>query len=303
MLFSFLIIFLHFSIYSFNKERNYYEKLEIPRVFNTSELKRSFRQIQLKYHPDKIKEKGQNDEKNYIEYREIYDILSDSDSDFKAIYDKFGQKNDKLNGNNEKDEKNQVNLILTLAEALLIYSVYLIFAIILTYDENVKGSRKWFLLIIFLAIFLELYLYFFKNLKENDIIDEFFPHSAIFERVEVIRFSVGPLGNLIRSFYRVFYKLPFDLILEQNERIMGFQAEIAVLLNKKTAKNEIFNRLEILEGLSGEIYQNIDKEIKKRELMGQIGWFKKVMKWGVILLMIYGVLNNVVNSNQDKQEL
>ena len=62
-LISLLILLAHFLLYSYNKERNYFQKMEINRIFGSSDLKRSYRQLQIKYHPDKIKEKTENDEK------------------------------------------------------------------------------------------------------------------------------------------------------------------------------------------------------------------------------------------------
>lgn len=298
---AFLVALIHFSLYAFNKEKNYFQKMEIPRIFNPNELKKTYRQIQRKFHPDKILEKSENDVKNYIQLQEIHELLSNNEN--KEIYDKFGSKNDKLTDSKVHEEKDQANLIFALAEGGLIYTVYFIFSIILTYDENVKASRKWLILLIVIGIILELFHYFLKDLKESDFIDLIFPQSAIFERIELVRFSIGPLANLIRCAYRIFWKLPFDLILDHNEKILIYQKDLNKMLNENTNKGKVLEKLKDIEILSGQIYENIDKEIKNREEENKIGWFKKILKWGVILLMIYGVFQNFIGSNKETQEL
>ena len=302
-LISLLILLAHFLLYSYNKERNYFQKMEINRIFGSSDLKRSYRQLQIKYHPDKIKEKTENDEKTYIELREIHDILSTAEK--KDIYDKYGTKNEELANTNDQKEKDHTNLIFSIAEGTLIYTVYFIFAIILTYDDNVKSSRKWFVLMIFLGVLLELFFYFIKDITEADFLDSLFPQATIFERIEIIRFSIGPLGNLCRCAYRIFCKLPFDLILDQNDKIMAYQQDLTQMLNNKDQKNKdkIIDKLKQLETLSSEIYQNIETEITNREKENQIGWFKKMFKWGLVLLMFYGVFANFISSGHDKNEL
>jgi len=268
--------------------------MEISRTFNSTELKRSYRQLQIKYHPDKIKDKTEDDEKNYIELREIHETLSNEGQ--KETYDKFGSKNDILTNSNDKNEKDQANLIFALAEGALIYSVYFIFSIILTYDENVKGSRKWFILMILATVGIEAYYYFIKDLKEPDFLDSIFPGTAIFERIEIMRFSIGPFANLIRCAYRTFFKLPFDMILDQNEKILSCQKKLNEMLSKKEGRDQILYILKKEEELSEDIYNNIEKEIKKREEASKVGWFMKMLKWGVVFLMIYGVFTNFISS-------
>lgn len=288
------VLLIHALLYVHNKDSNYFQKMEVSRNFNSTELKRSYRHLQIKYHPDKIKDKTEDDERIYIELREIHEILSNEAQ--KDIYDKFGSKNDKLTNSNDKDEKSQANLIFALAEGALIYSVYFIFSIILTYDENVKGSRKWFILLIIFAVGFEAFCYFLKDFKEADFLDTVFPGTAIFERIELVRFSVGPLGNLIRCAYRTFFKLPFDLILDQNEKIWNYQRDLNQMLNEKNDREKLVEILKKEEKLSQEIYENIEKEIKKREEANKVGWFKKILKWGVVFLMIYGVFSRFVES-------
>ena len=68
------------------KKRDYYEVLEIPRGASEEEIKKAFRKLALKYHPDRNKEKGA--ETKFKEINEAYQILSDSS--LRTKYDQFG---------------------------------------------------------------------------------------------------------------------------------------------------------------------------------------------------------------------
>ena len=67
-------------------KRDYYEVLGIPRNATDEEIKRAFRRLALKYHPDRNHEEGA--EEKFKEINEAYEVLSDSDK--RAAYDRFG---------------------------------------------------------------------------------------------------------------------------------------------------------------------------------------------------------------------
>ena len=67
--------------------RDYYEILGVDRNASTDELKKAYRKIALKYHPDKNPD-DKEAEKTFKEAAEAYSILSDSKK--KAQYDQFG---------------------------------------------------------------------------------------------------------------------------------------------------------------------------------------------------------------------
>lgn len=64
--------------------KNYYQILGIPRNASYEEIKKAYRKLAHKYHPDKG-----GDEKKFKEINEAYQILSDKEK--KAQYDRFGR--------------------------------------------------------------------------------------------------------------------------------------------------------------------------------------------------------------------
>lgn len=68
-------------------QRDYYEVLGVAKSASEAELKKAFRRLAMKYHPDKNQgDKGA--EEKFKEAKEAYDVLSDSNK--RAAYDQFG---------------------------------------------------------------------------------------------------------------------------------------------------------------------------------------------------------------------
>lgn len=64
--------------------RDYYELLGVPKTASAEEIKKAFRALAHKYHPDK----SGGDEKKFKEINEAYQVLSDANK--RAQYDQFG---------------------------------------------------------------------------------------------------------------------------------------------------------------------------------------------------------------------
>src|SRR5436190_24151830 len=69
------------------KKRDYYEVLAVERNASDEEVKRAYRKLAVKFHPDKNPNDPQAEEK-FKELGEAYDVLSDADQ--RAAYDRFG---------------------------------------------------------------------------------------------------------------------------------------------------------------------------------------------------------------------
>ena len=70
-----------------SQKRDFYEVLGVSKSANESEIKKAYRKMALKYHPDKNPDDKASEDK-FKEAAEAYEVLSDSDK--RARYDRFG---------------------------------------------------------------------------------------------------------------------------------------------------------------------------------------------------------------------
>jgi molecular chaperone DnaJ len=68
-------------------KRDYYKVLDLPRNASEAEIKKAYRRLAMKYHPDR--NPGDHEaEENFKEAKEAYEVLSDSSK--RAVYDQYG---------------------------------------------------------------------------------------------------------------------------------------------------------------------------------------------------------------------
>ena len=77
-----LLLFL-FAIVLADDNINYYEVLGLKKDATASEIKKAYRKLSVKYHPDK----PTGDKKKYAEINKAYEVLSDSQK--RRMYDQF----------------------------------------------------------------------------------------------------------------------------------------------------------------------------------------------------------------------
>ena len=68
-------------------KRDYYELLGVAKAASAEEIKKSYRQLALKYHPDRNPDDKPAEEK-FKEIGEAYDVLGDAEK--RAAYDRYG---------------------------------------------------------------------------------------------------------------------------------------------------------------------------------------------------------------------
>ena len=69
------------------EKRDYYEVLGVSKNASEAELKKAFKRLAMKYHPDRNPDNKEAEEK-FKEAREAYDVLSNAQK--RAAYDQFG---------------------------------------------------------------------------------------------------------------------------------------------------------------------------------------------------------------------
>lgn len=82
-----------------NKKRDYYEVLGVTKSASLDEIKKAFRSLAMKYHPDK--NKAADAEDKFKEINEAYEVLGDQQK--RSTYDQFGHQGLNSNGFNSEN--------------------------------------------------------------------------------------------------------------------------------------------------------------------------------------------------------
>lgn len=79
------------------KKRDYYEVLGLSKSATQAEIKKKFRELAMKYHPDTNKDNKAEAEEKFREVKEAYEVLQDDEK--RKRYDTFGHAADDFDGN------------------------------------------------------------------------------------------------------------------------------------------------------------------------------------------------------------
>ncbi|KAJ3273977.1 hypothetical protein HDV01_003647 [Terramyces sp. JEL0728] len=69
--------------------KDYYKILDVPKTVDDDALKKAYRKLALKWHPDRNPDNKEQADKKFKEISEAYEVLSDKDK--RAIYDQYGE--------------------------------------------------------------------------------------------------------------------------------------------------------------------------------------------------------------------
>jgi molecular chaperone DnaJ len=69
-------------------KRDYYEVLGVSKSASGDEIKKAYRRLAMKFHPDRNKDDSEAAEKKFKEAKEAYEVLKDDDK--RAMYDRYG---------------------------------------------------------------------------------------------------------------------------------------------------------------------------------------------------------------------
>jgi len=69
-------------------KRDYYEILGVSKTASADEMKKAYRRLAMKHHPDRNKDDSEASEVRFKEAKEAYEVLKDSDK--RSAYDQFG---------------------------------------------------------------------------------------------------------------------------------------------------------------------------------------------------------------------
>ncbi|XP_047982184.1 dnaJ protein ERDJ3B-like [Salvia hispanica] len=85
-----LLLFLCFAAYCLIAiaAKSYYDVLQVPKGASDDQIKRAYRKLALKYHPDK-NQGNEEANKKFAEINNAYEVLSDSEK--RGIYDRYGE--------------------------------------------------------------------------------------------------------------------------------------------------------------------------------------------------------------------
>ena len=174
------------------RQPNHFETLGVRTDAASYEIKRAYRDISLKYHPDKIQDAGEKKraEEKFIKYQAAYEVLKDASK--RDAYNKFGPAGlDASMG----DSSSQ------LWSMSLFYLIWVVVGYLLTMGKSSEDGRTWaFSGLLTLAVFE-----YQTKILSVDYLAPFFPLSTVHEKIELLHKLFPPFLHGARMISQVIF--------------------------------------------------------------------------------------------------
>jgi len=286
---------------------NYFKTFSLNRVFTTDKLKKSYRSLSLKYHPDRNWNPEHQKDKIFEQTQEKYEILSNEY--LKVIYDKFGPEKAAIASLEQKKGRNgdyyHNNKQALWIKDGIFYSAFAIILLAISSEENMQVVRKVCYCLIIGFFGLEI-VFLWDEQQVYDIFDVIFPSTAIFERIIILRYFVGIICITIKNAVKLKYTGSSALIVEKMEEVASLQNELngmikaadAAELSKNLSQNEEFtrklNKLNILlKDVANYCEENSTEKKRERNIKR-----KRRIKASLILLVLFMAAYIYVHNNE-----
>ena len=173
------------------RDNNHYETLGVRVDSPSSEIKRAYKTISLKYHPDKNPD-DPNAATKFIKYQSAYEVLKDSNK--RDTYNKFGQAGlDDKSGSQDTSSQ--------LWSLAMFYIIWLIVGYLLTMGKASEDGRTWaFSGLLTLAVFE-----YQTKILSIDYLAPLFPQSTTHEKVEILHKLFPPFLHGARMISQVIF--------------------------------------------------------------------------------------------------
>lgn len=208
---------------------NYYFKLQVTRSSSPLELKRAFKKLSLRLHPDK--NPSPDATAQFDDMKQAYDILMDME--LREVYNKFGKEGVASNKRFE-----EMHFFLELG---IFYVTWAMLAFVLTLGKRNRLARDWTFTGLGIMLVLEIMI---MTSPDNPFPTVLFPRATEHEAVWLLHALFPAYTNGCRSLGSFLYedideqtrRLLLDLT-DQNKEVLLVLREIQILLQSLNSSN------------------------------------------------------------------
>jgi len=246
---------------------NYYETFSLNRIFSPEMLKKSFWKLSMD--PENGEVNPVFEEKKFQEIKFQYEILANEDN--RLVYDKFGPEIISMIQNEDK-KVDAMSLFYTYRMRFLIKDgvFYFTLGIVLAAisSENTLGGYQKICYVLILSFYILEVLFLWPERQEYDIFDYLLPKFAIWERIYLLKNSIGLICLSLKTLLRSKLHQSEYYIIRNLKRIRNLQeeskAQIDTVENNNFDLKERVGELNKLIRETADICENKNPNIKQR---------------------------------------